>query len=92
MDKLERVARAIAQNGFGRDWDDFLPVNANDTDQGDLMEYAQAAIAALEPVTVTEAARVLLADGYAIEALSHWLQMMPSQVKSVLGDLAESGE
>ena len=61
MDKLERVARAIAQNGFGRDWDDFLPVNAHDTDRGDLMEYARAAIAVLEPVSVQEAA-IMVAD------------------------------
>lgn len=41
---VEAVARAIAQNGFGRPWDDFLPINAHDTDQSDLIEYAQAAL------------------------------------------------
>lgn len=46
-DLLETVARAIAQNGFGRDWDDFLPINAHDTDQSDLLDYAVAAIRSL---------------------------------------------
>jgi hypothetical protein len=44
---VEAIARAIAENGFGRPWDDFLPVNAHDTDQGDLIEYAQAAVDAM---------------------------------------------
>lgn len=43
-DTAEAVARAIAENGFGRPWDDFLPLNAHDTDQSDLIEYAQAAL------------------------------------------------
>lgn len=41
---VEHVARAIASNGFGRQWNDFLPINAFDTDQGDLKEYATAAL------------------------------------------------
>jgi len=41
------VARAIAENGFGRPWDDFEEVNAHDTDQGDLIAYAIAAMAAM---------------------------------------------
>lgn len=43
---IERVARAIAEQGFGRPWDDFLEVNAFDTDQSDLKDYALAALAA----------------------------------------------
>lgn len=41
------VAKAIAEEGFGRPWDDFLPINAFDTDQADLKDYARAAVAAL---------------------------------------------
>lgn len=41
------VARAIAEKGFGRSWDDFMPTNAHDTDQSDLIGYARAAVAAL---------------------------------------------
>ena len=55
MDKLERVARALKE---AADWlfeDD------------ELYRMAQAAIAALEPVTVQEAARVLLENWIAGE-------------------------
>lgn len=41
------AARAIAEHGIGRPWDDFLPVNAYDVDHGDLVEYGRAAVAAL---------------------------------------------
>lgn len=41
------VAKAIAENGIGRPWDDFLPVNAYDFDHGDLIEYGRAAVAAM---------------------------------------------
>lgn len=41
------AARAIAANGFGRSWDDFLPTNAHDIDQSDLIEWARAAVAGL---------------------------------------------
>ncbi|MCX5516174.1 hypothetical protein C3941_19480 [Kaistia algarum] len=41
------VARAIAKNAFGRDWDDFETVNASDVDKADLISYAAAAIGAL---------------------------------------------
>jgi len=41
------AARAIAENGVGRPWDDFEPVNAYDIDQSDLIEYGRAAVAAL---------------------------------------------
>lgn len=41
---IEETAKAIAVNGFGRPWDDFLPCNVHDTDQGDLQEYAVAAL------------------------------------------------
>lgn len=47
---VEGTAKAIAENGFGRPWDDFLPLNAHDTDQGDLIEYAQAAVDFLSAV------------------------------------------
>jgi hypothetical protein len=47
------MARAIAENGFGRSWDDFHPVDAHGTDQGDLIEYAQAAVAALTAPAVS---------------------------------------
>lgn len=45
--EVELVAHAIAEHGIGRPWDDFLPTNAYDTDHGDLIEYARAAVAAL---------------------------------------------
>lgn len=38
------VARAIAERGIGRYWDDFPETDAFDTDQGDLIEYARAAV------------------------------------------------
>lgn len=41
------VARGIAEHGFARPWDDFLPLNVHDTDQSDLIDYAKAAIAAM---------------------------------------------
>lgn len=41
------AARAIAEHGIGRPWDDFLPVNVYDIDHGDLIEYGRAAVAAL---------------------------------------------
>lgn len=53
--RLVNVARAIAENGFGRPWDDLLPTNASDTDQGDLIEYARAAINALTAHTASSA-------------------------------------
>jgi hypothetical protein len=40
------AARAIAEKGFGRPWDDFLETNAHDTDQSDLINYARAALEA----------------------------------------------
>lgn len=53
------VAKAIAEEGFGRPWDDFLPINAFDTDQADLKDYARAAVAAfrsaLHPIAGTAA-------------------------------------
>lgn len=53
---VERAARAIATDGFGRPWDDFLELNAFDTDQSDLLEYARAAlIAALQGSVVVPA-------------------------------------
>ncbi len=51
MRMVKRVARAIAQNGFGRPWDDFEETNALDTDQSDLLDYARAAIEAMRDVT-----------------------------------------
>lgn len=39
-----QVARAIAERGVGRYWDDFPETDAFDTDQGDLIEYARAAV------------------------------------------------
>ena len=39
-----QVARAIAERGIGRYWDDFPETDAFDTDQGDLIEYARAAV------------------------------------------------
>lgn len=41
------VARGIAEHGFARPWNDFLPLNVHDTDQSDLVDYAKAAIAAM---------------------------------------------
>jgi hypothetical protein len=41
------AARAIAEHGFGRPWDDFHVSNAFDTDQNDLIEYGRAAVSAL---------------------------------------------
>ncbi len=41
------VAKAIAENGIGRPWDDFLQVNVSDFDHGDLIEYGRAAVAAM---------------------------------------------
>ena len=46
-ENVERVARAIAVDGFGRPWDDFYRCYARDTDQNDLEEYATAALRAL---------------------------------------------
>jgi hypothetical protein len=43
---VERAACGIAVHGFGRSWDDFNEIDAHDTDQSDLMEYAVAAITA----------------------------------------------
>tara|TARA_R110000850_G_scaffold233967_1_gene358827 strand:- start:25725 stop:26108 length:384 start_codon:yes stop_codon:yes gene_type:complete len=60
---VKRVAMAIAQNGFGRPWDDFLPVNAQDTDHSDLMEYARAAISAMP-------ARKVSADTVRLDAIA----------------------
>ncbi|SHJ72246.1 hypothetical protein SAMN05444159_1320 [Bradyrhizobium lablabi] len=58
------AAHAIAEHGIGRQWDDFLPTNAYDVDQGDLIEYARAAVAALRakvsPVPSTHEAPVNL--------------------------------
>jgi hypothetical protein len=48
---VERVAQAIAKKGFGRPWDDFEELNAFDTDQNDLRDYAQAAIDAIRAET-----------------------------------------
>lgn len=45
---VERVARAIATEGFGRQWDDFHELYVHDTDKSDLREYARAAISALD--------------------------------------------
>lgn len=45
---IENVAKGIAKNGFGREWDDFSQIGALDTDQGDLMDYARAAIEAYQ--------------------------------------------
>ena len=42
--EIRAVAKAIAENGFGRDWDDFPIMSIEETDQGDLEEYAIAAI------------------------------------------------
>jgi hypothetical protein len=39
-----QVARAIAERGIGRYWDDFPETDAFGTDQGDLIEYARAAV------------------------------------------------
>ena len=50
---VKRVARGIADNGIGRGWDDFLPVNAHDIDQDDLMEWAKAAIEATQALQST---------------------------------------
>ena len=41
------VARAIAERGIGRWWDDFAKTDAFDIDQGDLIEYARAAVEAM---------------------------------------------
>jgi hypothetical protein len=49
-DVVERVARAIAERGFGRPWDDFNEVDAFDTDQCDLLEYARAAISSMPTI------------------------------------------
>ena len=54
-EQLEKTARAIAQDGFGRGGDDFEPVNAFDTDHGDLMEYAEAALASTSLETYRKA-------------------------------------
>ncbi len=48
------VAHAIAEHGIGRPWDDFLPVNVHDVDQGDLIEYGRAAVAALRSTPVPQ--------------------------------------
>ena len=53
MDKRERVARAIAESD-GHDWDTCSP-----SQREEYFDNADAAIAALEPVTVRDAARVL---------------------------------
>ncbi|WMT85618.1 hypothetical protein NO932_11830 [Pelagibacterium sp. 26DY04] len=44
------AAKAIAEHGIGRKWDDFEPVNAYDFDHGDLIEYGRAAVAALSAI------------------------------------------
>ena len=56
------AARAIAEHGVGRPWDDFLPVNAYDIDHGDLIEYGRAAVAALR-AKAKEAPETICVDG-----------------------------
>lgn len=41
------VAKAIARDGFGRSWHDFAPIDVHETDQSDLIEYAEAAFPAV---------------------------------------------
>ena len=41
---INKVAVAIALNGFGRPFDDFFELSAEETDQSDLREYARAAV------------------------------------------------
>lgn len=54
-DLVERVAKAIAEEGFGRKWpDDFHEIWARDTDRSDIRDYARAAIG----VVLEEAAKV----------------------------------
>jgi hypothetical protein len=38
------IARKIAENGFGRPFDDFPHCDAHGTDRGDIRNYAAAAI------------------------------------------------
>lgn len=47
---VEITAKAVAEDGFGRPWDDFLRVNVEDTDHGDLEEYARAALTVAIPL------------------------------------------
>jgi len=65
------IARAIAEKGFGRSWDDFLPINAHDTDHGDLIEYARAAIAGLRNGNVNAMTEQETDDR---SAIIHWAQ------------------
>ncbi|MBN8241741.1 hypothetical protein JF546_01795 [Nitratireductor aquimarinus] len=67
------VAKAIAENGIGRPWDDFLPVNISDFDHGDLIEYGRAAVAAMRstspsPALTDEAVEVEQLRAFAFEA------------------------
>lgn len=60
---IERIAKAIAENGVGRPWpDDFHEVAIDDLDQGDIRAYAEAALdAATEQMKpLVEALAVLL--------------------------------
>lgn len=42
IEQIEQIARVLAQDGFGRPWDDFAEVDAFDTGQSDLLEWARA--------------------------------------------------
>lgn len=55
------AARAIAEHGFGRNWDDFHSCDASQTDQGDLIEYGRAAVTALRSRVLPQALPVPIA-------------------------------
>lgn len=80
----EAVARAIAQQGFGRPWDDFYQCDARDTDQNDLIEYAQAALEAAVPLIAAaeRAACAEIAEDYEIGGTDPWTA--PSRIAKAI--------
>jgi hypothetical protein len=78
------VARAIAEHGIGRRWDDFLPVNAHDVDHGDLIEYGRAAVAAMRAASPAPVAGDWMKE--ARFDLATWLYHFSAQWHSVALD------
>lgn len=57
---IDEVAKAIAENGFGRSWEDFHETCVSDTDKDDLREYAKAAIDAIPNSTIPDTSADLI--------------------------------
>lgn len=75
---VERAAKAIAEDVVGREWGDLPELYVNQLDQGDLLDYARAALLAVRPLVPVQADESAVPFGYVSRNMSPFRSSTPA--------------